>query len=129
MNSGPNSDSKQCTESKLGWVHQVHTLNPACSPRSAVSQPVAGRVAGFAGRVAAYSRSCRRLGQHWVSCCAPSSVSHASCAVSWYLPGRVAALYRDTASCQASSCHHTTDCIMTHPLAKLPACHDTKTVS
>ena len=26
MNSVPNSDSKQCTESKLGWVHQVHTL-------------------------------------------------------------------------------------------------------
>ena len=26
MNSVPNSDSEQCTESKLGWVHQVHTL-------------------------------------------------------------------------------------------------------
>ena len=26
MNSVPNSDSKQCPESKLGWVHQVNTL-------------------------------------------------------------------------------------------------------
>ena len=28
MNSDPNSDSKQCTESKLGWVHSAHTQNP-----------------------------------------------------------------------------------------------------
>ena len=26
MNSVPNSDSEQCTESKLGWIHQMHTL-------------------------------------------------------------------------------------------------------
>ena len=32
MNSVPNSDSEQRTESKLGWVHQVHTLNPAYAP-------------------------------------------------------------------------------------------------
>ena len=29
MNSVQNSDSEQCTESKLGWVHQVHTLTQA----------------------------------------------------------------------------------------------------
>ena len=28
MNSDPNSDCKQRTESKLGWVHSVHTQNP-----------------------------------------------------------------------------------------------------
>ena len=28
MNSYPNSDCKQCTESKLGWVHSAHTQNP-----------------------------------------------------------------------------------------------------
>ena len=28
MNSYPNSDCKQCTESKLGWVHCAHTQNP-----------------------------------------------------------------------------------------------------
>ena len=31
MNSGPNSDSKQCPESKLGQVHSVHTLDPGCA--------------------------------------------------------------------------------------------------
>ena len=31
MTSVPNSDSEQYTESELGWVHQVHTLNPACA--------------------------------------------------------------------------------------------------
>ena len=24
----PNSDPKQCTESKMGWVHSAHTQNP-----------------------------------------------------------------------------------------------------
>ena len=28
MNSYPNSDCKQCTESKLGWVHCAHAQNP-----------------------------------------------------------------------------------------------------
>ena len=28
MNSNPNSDCKQFTESKLGWVHSAHTQNP-----------------------------------------------------------------------------------------------------
>ena len=28
MNSYPNSDCKQCTESKLGWVHSAHTQSP-----------------------------------------------------------------------------------------------------
>ena len=28
MNSYPNSDCKQYTESKLGWVHNAHTQNP-----------------------------------------------------------------------------------------------------
>ena len=32
MNSDPNSDSEQCTESRLGWVHRVHTMNPSCAP-------------------------------------------------------------------------------------------------
>ena len=28
MNSYPNSNCKQCTESKLGWVHSAHTQSP-----------------------------------------------------------------------------------------------------
>ena len=31
MNSYLNSDCKQCTESKLGWVHCAHTQNPSCA--------------------------------------------------------------------------------------------------
>ena len=52
MNSVPNSDSEQCTESKLSRVHKVHTLaQPACTapchrPGLAVSQAWLGRVVG-----------------------------------------------------------------------------------
>ena len=31
MNSDPNSDCEQCTESKLGWVHSAHTQGPGCT--------------------------------------------------------------------------------------------------
>ena len=31
MNSDPNSDSKQCTDSKLGRVHSAHTHGPGCT--------------------------------------------------------------------------------------------------
>ena len=71
MNNVPNSDSEQCTESKLGWVHQVHTLTqaartaprpcaqrrvaglawPCRRPGPAVSWPLLGRVAGIGDRV------------------------------------------------------------------------------
>ena len=54
MNNVPNSDSKQCPESKLGQVHSVHTLNPgyACTAqrpsahatRWALLWPCLGRV-------------------------------------------------------------------------------------
>ena len=60
--------------------------------------------------------------------CAVARVATPS-AVLWHLPGRVAALYRDIASCQAPFCHDTTNCIVTRSLARLLACHDTKTVS
>ena len=32
MNSVQNNDPEQCTESKLGWVHQVNTLTQAAHP-------------------------------------------------------------------------------------------------
>ena len=41
MNSYPNSDFKQCTESKLGWVHSAHTQNPGCGRCCAHSKLVA----------------------------------------------------------------------------------------
>ena len=52
MNSYPNSDCKQCTESKLCWVYSSHTQNPGCAhtARSA-------HVVGAAARTARWSRS------------------------------------------------------------------------
>ena len=60
MNSVPNSDSEQCTESKLSRVHSAPTLSPAYAliapchkPGPAVSQAWPDRVAGAPYRVAA----------------------------------------------------------------------------
>ena len=74
MNSVPNSDSELCTESKLGWVQQVHNLaqlaRTSCKHYAQAGRVVglcpadrvtglvghvvslAGRVAGLVGRVA-----------------------------------------------------------------------------
>ena len=43
MNSIPNSDSKQCPESKLGWVHRVHTQGLGCT-RTALCRGAQGVV-------------------------------------------------------------------------------------
>ena len=66
MNSVPNSDSEQCTELKLGWVHQVHTLT---QPTHAQAVPIALRPSvsrsccgPMPDRIVTYGRSCRRLG-------------------------------------------------------------------
>ena len=59
LNSDPNCDSEQCTESKLCQVHKVHTLNPGyahSAPRPRVKH-----------RVAAHTGPCRGLccSAHW----------------------------------------------------------------
>ena len=145
-NSGPNSDSEQCTESKLGWVHQVHTLNPACSPRPTVSQPVAVRVA-------ACGRSCRRLRRPCRSlwsvvsqaCPALRVMSRALVCVARLLrrivvPSRPCRsivsrhsqlpslllspynrLYHDTPASQTACLSRYKDCIVTRPLATSPS--------
>ena len=58
MNSYPNSDCKQCTELKLGWVHSAHTQKPgiAHTVRSA-------QVVGAAARTADWSPACRAHNQ------------------------------------------------------------------
>ena len=57
MNSVPNNDSKQCTESKLGWVHRVHTLNPSCAPQAVRKAPCRGARWGRPRRT--FDRRCR----------------------------------------------------------------------
>ena len=47
----PNSDPKQCTVTKLGWVHYAHTQNPG--------RAHSAHVVGAAARTASRSRTCR----------------------------------------------------------------------
>ena len=93
---------KQCTESKTGWVHQVHTL-PNLGAHCAVSQAWPGRVAG--GRP--YRRAHAPL--------------HAPCAVSQCFPQpcRVC-ISTQPAAKPLPSCHDTIDCIVTHPQPNCP---------
>ena len=100
-----NSDSEQCTESKLGWVHQVHTLAQAArtAPRPAVSQLCCGMQGAvsqaqhrpYRGHVAACTRALLR------------SVLQQDAAVS---PG----MSRHTPTAKPlPSCHDTIVCIVT----------------
>ena len=59
MNSYPNSDCKQCTESKLGWVHNVHTQQPR--PRAHCAR--SAQVVGAAARTTPMSQACRAHSQ------------------------------------------------------------------
>ena len=125
MNSDPNSDCKQCTESKLGRVHRVHTLNPDCmhtAPRphsrralGAVSWLrfgcVAVRTRRVAGCVACACAPCRR----------PLRSQYKNSIATQTSAARVAALLRRIADlgalCRVArplSCHDTNDRIVTH---------------
>ena len=119
MNNDLNSDSEQCTESKLGRVQKVHTLNSG-SAHSAMSQHTLGHVVAVSQlcvvRVAAVLRhkdppppfaTLPRVSQH-------------SYAVSQGTGRRIAApgaLYHDT---RPSSCRDTNNCIATHPRDQAP---------
>ena len=63
MNSDPNSDLKQCIESKLGWVHSVQTQGPRPRTRCRRNEPrpcARRRVVALSDRVANRVLSCRR---------------------------------------------------------------------
>ena len=65
MNSDSNSDSEQCTESKLGRVHSAHTHDPGCSQiawtllpgraHSVVSWCTLGHIVVVPGRVTTHT--------------------------------------------------------------------------
>ena len=93
MNSVPNSDLEQCTESRLSWVHLVHTLTQAAftghahCTQAAMSRPCHGPMPD---RIVACGRPCRRSGR---PCRRPQSRMVAYChAVSQPLAAR----YHDT---------------------------------
>ena len=66
MNSVLNNDSEQCPESKLGWVHQVDTLNPAYAHRPRALCPGRPCRGPVPDHIVAYGRSCHRPGR---PCC------------------------------------------------------------
>ena len=140
MNSVPNSDSKQCTESRLGWVQRVHTLTQA------VHTLCVGPVVSWHTRRCVVVVSRCTLGR--VTRCTARVVSprpHASCCAQCRCPsGRIAGLLRRivappapyrsrvaTQGCPSTmiqnlyrgsppvakppSCHDTPNCIVTHP--------------
>ena len=108
MNSALNSDSKQCLESKLSWVHKVHTQRTLVARTLLLGRahttprPSAQRRVASLPSVVSWpsSRPCRRSCR--ALCRSPCHSFLSSVvlfpAVSWRMPGRVAALYRDTLS-------------------------------
>ena len=133
MNSDSNSDSEQCTESKLGRVHRVHTLNPSCAriaPMPCAQRRVVAHWASCRGRFV--GRVTRCVAAPVVPCrCSrapcPRAVSHAllpchssSAPCHRALLRHIAApgvLCRDA---RPPSYHDTNDCIVTHLSGQAP---------
>ena len=61
MNSVPNSDSEQCTESKLSRVHSAPTLGPACTHTALCCRPSLAMSQAWPGRVVAHAWPCCAL--------------------------------------------------------------------
>ena len=132
MNSVSNSDSKQCTESKLGWVHRMHTLNPNCAPTARALRPGRARTTPCRGVQCAMSqaqhRLCRKPPRSYHGCVAARTRA-LLCLVSRPCCCRIAGRVATHLNSQAFACHDKTDCIVTRSLTRLPSCHETKTVS
>ena len=123
-----NSDKEQCTESKLGWVHQVHTLTqPTCTSRAYCSRPAVSRSCPgpVPCRIVACGRSCRRPGQPCrrpgQPCRRPGHPCHR--------PGQPCRrLYRDTPSTKAMCARRVTRCCACRS-APAPCCRALSAVS
>ena len=126
MNSVPNSDSEQCTESKLGWVHRVHTQRTLAArtvgpghTHCAQTERIAPRPRPH--RVVLWRAVCRIASPAPDLSQAPSAVSwpcrcthsHAGSAVSWCIRRRVVAYLATRLAAKPPSCHDTIVCIMT----------------
>ena len=86
MNSEPNSDCKQCTESKLGWVHSAHIQNPGRAHTSrALPRSWVMLRAQQAGRARSQRRSRAQPVQVARSACACHA--HARCTLVATRPG------------------------------------------
>ena len=74
MNSVPNSDSEQCTESKLSRVHSAPNLGLACVRTAPCRRPGLAVSQAWPGRVAAHAQSCHSA-RSTVSSDVPRAVS------------------------------------------------------
>ena len=106
MNSYSNSDSKQSPESKLGWVHRMHTQGPGGV--HTVPRPCAQRVLSIVSRSCHYART----------------------AVSSPLPVMINKLYRNPSLCRSScrasctTCRSLLDRVARFPVVswRMPSC-------
>ena len=103
MNSDPNSDCKQCTESKLGWVHNAHTKGSGCAhsvprPRLHYAQVARALLPGRAHGAVSW-RTRRHIVAPFLPCrrrLLPCRRAHASAVVSCRsLPAAIQKLYSD----------------------------------
>ena len=141
MNSDPNSDSEQCPESKLGWVHSAHTHSPRCAhsaPRPCAHRRVVARAGPFRGpllsSIVAVSQTCTdrvvehgrlmrdvsRVGMRHVA--ALSAVSCASYAVSQRARCCITTLLRAVSRTKSCPQPRYNIYIATPPLARQHAC-------
>ena len=126
MNSVPNSDSEQYTESKLGWVHQVHTQNPSCAPTMRLGRALS-RIVARSGTVS-WPSTGRVVGplRPYSGC----STRTPACAVPRVL--QLCTPYRSAAACciaiqpsnQAASSHDTIYYIATQSPSQAPRTRD-----
>ena len=139
-----NRDPKQCTGSKTGWVHQVHSLSQPARPGAprprarrscrghalAMSWPCGRPCHSLAWPCRRPRRPCRgRVPRAGITMSWPRS-RHSACLM---LPpwSQYTTVYCDTTPQQPGpSCHDTIMCIVTQPPPRpnqpsSPPCHDT----
>ena len=123
MNNVPNSDSEQCTESRLGQVHRVHTQRTLAARMVCLGRARTAPCRGTQCAVlqAQHRPCCRRVAQCRVparpcrGCLATPSVQAERCIVTHKAaPSAAIQFVSQLSLASPRSCHDTNDCIVTH---------------
>ena len=128
MNNVPNSDSEQCTESKLSRMHSAPTLGPGCAQAASAMHhvmeltgpypsPLPGRVAPVPEHVAARMRA---MGRSAESCRAAPCHSPSGCIVR-----RLRRIVAHARPYRSTAARRVTTCLTIHPATKPPSYHNT----
>ena len=118
MNSVPNSESEQCTESKLGWVHRGHTQQTLTARTLREHSIQAARMAPCRGARWVVSWSTRRhVAGHALPCHCAHARADAPCRRAFSQHCIVALLRYLTTQSRPLS-HNTNFCIATISLAR-----------